>query len=380
MNASKDQHRERVRQGHNKWAHWYRHTINGFVLDYTPGFGRTENSTGKLLTYNPAHMQHMPGGLCTPYNRRLSVWGSWKRHWQTAIIALATAGSALLFDTYCGKECLYSDADDSKPSNQLMVVLKYDIYYLSNIFLRLSSFVVSAFVVLVVTRWYQRRLYYIALIGNLKAFTVLVMGLLEQPERPRGTKGVRGMPSPPEEELYSGPSLEQLQFARQARTTFARYVVAVLEFAILKQRGHMDTEEGFNYMSKEQLVMSREEWDMMVPGARHLTVLNWMTHLMRKCKNAGVLSELDQLTNLIERGRSNSSDMLDPTIYDLPYVSAAHFVTIDSSTPPPPPHISHYQKSISRTGVCKRRDIGSQDDVPRFRYPVGDPGMFASPP
>ena len=51
-----------------------------------------------------------------------------------------------------------------------------DIYYLSNIFLRLScswsrpsSYWRDALV--------PCRLYYIALIGNLKAFTVLVMGL-----------------------------------------------------------------------------------------------------------------------------------------------------------------------------------------------------------
>ena len=111
--------------------------------------------------------------------------------------------------------------------------------------------------------------------------------------------------------------------------------------------------------------MSREEGHDG-PGARHLTVLNWMTHLMQG-KNR-VFPELDQLTNLIERGRSNSSDMLDPTIYDFPCECCAFRNNLFIH--PPPPHISHYQKSISRQAYANVAHC-SQDDVPVSAIQLG---------
>ena len=294
------------------WAQWYRYRINGLVLDYTPGFGRTEDSPGKIITYDPSRMQHMPGGICTPFNRRLSVWGSRSRHWQTILIAIITASTAYVWDYYLNNGNLDDELGNERENEHLLSVLTNSIEAISMVFLRLSSYTISAYVMLGVTRWYQRRLYYIALLGNMKAFVVLVMGLLENPEARKGV---------PEEELHPSCSPRQLKAAHDARCSFARYSVLVLELAMLKQRGHMDSEEGLQFLMKEKLVTSRAEWAMMVSGARHLTILNWMAHLLRRCKNVGILHDLEQLTSLIERARSNSSDMLDPTIYDFPYVS-----------------------------------------------------------
>ena len=83
VNASRDQHRERLR-GHNKWAHWYRHTVNGFALDYTPGL-TYRKLDGQVLTYNPGICSTCQ--ICTVQSATIRV-GPRKRHWQTAIIAL----------------------------------------------------------------------------------------------------------------------------------------------------------------------------------------------------------------------------------------------------------------------------------------------------
>ena len=146
---------------------------------------------------------------------------------------------------------------------------------------------------------------------------------------------------------------------------------------MLKQRGHIDTPLGREFLEKEQLLSPRrrplpsqyppphaqqgghqhhplhvntdppvsssslpssspsssnggvDEWSLMVPGARHLTVLSWLATLFRKCRHAGLLPDgaLPELCHLLERARSNSSDMMDRTIYDLPF-AYTHLVTI----------------------------------------------------
>jgi hypothetical protein len=219
---------------------------------------------------------------------------------------------------------------------------------------------VGGFVTLLVTRWYQRRLYYIALIGNLKALLVIAEGFVAVPHT----------------EISSSSSsfTARAKAASDARRTVARYVVLAFELAMLKQRGHIDTILGREFLEQEQLLLPRsrpipsqyppphhaqhqhqhqhqqhtphhdhvtsssssssgdddvDEWSLMVPGARHLTVLSWLATLFRKCRHAGLLPDgaLPELCHLLERARSNSSDMMDRTIYDLPF-AYTHLVTI----------------------------------------------------
>ena len=96
---------------------------------------------------------------------------------------------------------------------------------------------------LLVTRWYQRRLYYIALIGNLKALLVIAEGFVAVPHT--------------EISSSSSSCTARAKAASDARRTVARYVVLAFELAMLKQRGHIDTILGREFLEQEQLLLPR---------------------------------------------------------------------------------------------------------------------------
>jgi hypothetical protein len=180
---------------------------------------------------------------------------------------------------------------------------------LSTSMIQLTSFIMAAFVTQLVNRWYLRRLYYIALIGNLKAFVIIANGYIAVPMNQEGNNDLEWK-------------------ASNARETLGRYIMLLFEFATLKCRGHMDTNEGREWLV-ERGFLKENEWELMVPGARHLTILSWVATVLRKCAEVGVLNPdcLHELNHLIERARSNSSDMMDRTLYDIPY-AYAHMVTL----------------------------------------------------
>ena len=130
-----------------------------------------------------------------------------------------------------------------------------------------------------------------------------------------------------------------LQAAADARQTIARYTVLVFELAMLKQRGHIDTEIGRRWLSDEgllveetasKLIGQRQHWlhqlRQHVPrGLRsgtswcqgHANLRFWPGfHNISKMPPHGAHSRRStaRIVPSIERARSNSSDMMDRTI------------------------------------------------------------------
>ena len=277
------------------WSHWWQHKVSGVVLDHTPGFGVDDRGKGKLVSYNPEALLKR---FCGPFvctNPGLTVWGNplsnGKIARQTIMVGLICFASALgwpSYDKYTG--VIYTCLDD-----------------FVHFMLSLCTYLIAGFVALCVNQWYKRRLYYIALLGNLKCFIVIMNGILAAPAH----KGWE----------QAGPAHEEMKVdAATARATLSRYAVLVLELAILKQRGHQDSPEGRAWLETEGCVDARKaEWERMVPGTRHLTVLSWMVTVLRQCFDKGLLRELHTLLDLVEKARSNSSDMMDRTLYDMPF-------------------------------------------------------------
>jgi hypothetical protein len=309
--------REESRWGRFKL--WYRYYFQGFVLDATPGFPQVISKNlvpGFITSYDTYRLQYTSLGVFPIFNWELTIWATRQHHIHSFLMAAVAIGIGALWRTN----------DDY----QAVAVL---IQAFAGGLTTLSSFVVSGFVTFVVSRWYQRRLYYIALIGNLKALLVLAEAFIAAP--PTGHEG-----SLHDQEDTRATSQRLLQAAADARRTIARYAVLAFELAMLKQRGHIDTEIGRRWLSDEGLLLEEtaskvdraaptlappaqtarakrpSEWDLMVPGARHLTVLAWISTIFRKCLHMGLLPDgaLPELCHLIERARSNSSDMMDRTI------------------------------------------------------------------
>jgi len=272
----------------DRFRNLYQHRYNGLVLDKTPGL--VEETRGKLLGYDPASLQYRLG-LCPAFNARATIMSSFRYLFSSIAVAVATFLTTIFWE-----------------SGSAYIVAKEVLDSTSALLLQLSSFVIAGFVSLVVTRWYQRRLYYIALIGNLKATLVLAAGFVVAPA--------------------SGSSDAQAT-AAAARATIGRYCRLCMELAWLKGRSTSEAPASRAYLFSKGLLTSDAEWHLMVPGARQLSVLAWLGQVLNQCAHAGCLERtvLVQFCSLIERARSNSSDMMDRTILDIPF-AYAHIVTL----------------------------------------------------
>mmetsp|Transcript_19497 Transcript_19497/g.38624 ORF Transcript_19497/g.38624 Transcript_19497/m.38624 type:complete len:453 (+) Transcript_19497:108-1466(+) len=278
------------------FATWWQCRVNGFVLDKTPGMGAHK---GKLAGYSPASLQYPPFiPMMVVFNKDATVLTALGRHhMQAFVFAVLSLAVALSW----GK------STEWEVSSKIVALMSANIS-------RLTAFVIGGFVSINVTRWYQRRLYYIALIGNLKAFIVLTGSMLDVPIT-----------------MQAGPQRDELALqAQSARRTLGRWCCLAFELAILKCRNQMDTPEARQWLEEKGLLsgLDGNEWDLMVPGARQLTVVSWMGRMLRQCDEKGLLCKhsIEQFMHLLERARSNSSDMMDRTILDIPY-AYSHMVT-----------------------------------------------------
>jgi len=210
-------------------------------------------------------------------------------HWQHHGQGLIMSGIAVLTAMTWQQDSVYAVYDKQ-------------IAQITSSFLKITSYMMGGYVGFIVAKWMARRTRYIALVGELKAFMVIMSGTI------RGT------------------SIEKKRMAAECRRTLVRYSMLTLDLAVLKCRGHMDTDRGKQWMIEEGLIVSEKEWDLMVPGARQHSVINWMATLLTKAVNEELLTPQTQaeLNALFIPMRSNASDMLDPIMLDVPFPYAHH--------------------------------------------------------
>ena len=298
----------------DRWSIWHRHRVFGFVLQEPGGFnagkGGEHQNRPQVLSYDPFQLQYGNPNFIVPTpwsNLSMTIWGAPQHHVYSLVMVCVTLITAIFW----------------QDSIEFEVALKI-VTGASDALNRLTSYIIATFVGLLVTRWYQRRLYYIGLLGNCKALVVLVHGFLAVPHTEAEALG--GRVGGAEQATHDA----RLTAASKARHSIARHIVLCFELAMLKQRGHMDSIVGKKYLEDQGLLIPESpEWSLMVPGARQLTVLSWISATIRKCQALGFLSEgiVTELSALITKARSNSSDMMDRTIYDLPF-AYAHMVTL----------------------------------------------------
>jgi len=169
-----------------------------------------------------------------------------------------------------------------------------------------------------VSMWFQRRLYYIALLGNLKAFMVLAAGVIAPPP-PKLLP-----PDAPNAAAVASRHEEDLKFASFARRSLGRHCALVLELAILKAKGVGDGPEARAWLEETGLLGPGEWAATGVKGQRQLVVISWMASALRQCVARGVLEANASvpLLSLCVDARRNSSDMMDRSLFDV-YVDVA---------------------------------------------------------
>ena len=84
----------------------------------------------------------------------------------------------------------------------------------------------------------------------------------------------------------------QRQLIQHTRERLGRYVLMAMELAVLKPRGHMDTPEGRACLDRLGL-LAPGEWEAMVAGDRHTTVLCWVQMICVSLRRRGLLHETE---------------------------------------------------------------------------------------
>ena len=135
-------------------------------------------------------------------------------------------------------------------------------------FRTVTAFVIGGFALQAVGAWKERRTNYASLCGSIRNLVLQLASLLPIPED--GAKG----------ELA------------ETRRTLGRWTILAYELAVLKARGAMDSPEAQQFLLSKGLLLAGE-WERMVPGDRHTTVLFWVQALFKRCVDQGHTSLLE---------------------------------------------------------------------------------------
>ena len=170
----------------------------------------------------------------------------------------------------------------------------------------LVAFLIGGFVSHVVAVWKERRTNYSGLIGSMRNLLLAISSCVSVSPGPWNAGNGR--------DPAAGEAL-----IRKCRATLGRYILLASELAILKPRGHIDTEHGRAHLQTLAL-LAAGEWEAMVPGDRHTSVLCWVQALCVDLKRRGLLdqTELKIVTEAVGAARAQANDLMSSTSRDLP--------------------------------------------------------------
>lgn len=246
----------------------------------------------KILTFHPEELKH---GLMPLFDHDLTACYSfwvWVKHLTivTYSIVLSVVLAQQSFpDTDMGED----DAPVSACAaglNMNMCTLESTLEESTSEFRFLIAFILAGFVAGSVSVWQTRRKGYGALVGNTKNCLVLANSVI-----PRS-----GDPA-------------------KARQHISRWILLTYELAVLKARGHMDSDDGQDYLESLQLLQPGE-WDCMAGGDRHTTVVFWIQSMLMNYVRQDLIPE-DSAAKVMEavsvlRGCAN--DLMSTLFYDRP--------------------------------------------------------------
>jgi hypothetical protein len=152
-----------------------------------------------------------------------------------------------------------------------------------------TAFVLGGFVLQALGAWRERRTNYASLCGTSRNLLVQLAAAI------------------PREEV-------------QVRAKLGRWVSLALELAVLKARGAMDSEAGRSHLTTNNL-LTDDEWEAMVPGDRHTTVLCWILTTAHELQREGLLSDVGtrSISEAVGAMRGQANDLMSSLNRDLPF-------------------------------------------------------------
>eukprot|EP00439_Symbiodinium_sp_Y106_P012083 s1366_g1.t2 len=158
----------------------------------------------------------------------------------------------------------------------------------------LVAFVLAGFVAMTVGTWHSRRTTYAALCGNVRNLIVQLATFL--------------------------PVDKSNQQLMQERRKLGRWVILAFELALQKARGKMDALETREFLESTKTLLPAE-WNAMVAGDRHTTVIAWIQQKCVALQKDGVLlaQALPKISEDISSLRGKANDLMGCLEQDKPY-------------------------------------------------------------
>jgi len=158
----------------------------------------------------------------------------------------------------------------------------------------LVAFVLAGFVAMTVGTWHSRRTTYAALCGNVRNLIVQLATFL--------------------------PVDKSNQQLMQERRKLGRWVILAFELALQKARGKMDALETREFLESTKTLLPAE-WNAMVAGDRHTTVIAWIQQKCVALQKDGVLlaQALPKISEDISSLGGKANDLMGCLEQDKPY-------------------------------------------------------------
>ena len=240
--------------------------------------------TERLVTYAPSKVpfleQTLPGGSIGAFT---DVW-----IWAISLACSAAAVAIMLL----------TPRESSKDVSDILEAIQQTSQAMST----LVAFLVGRFVHLVVTAWMARRASYSSMCNGMRNLLLVLSSCVSVSD----TGGIE-LPASHREAV------------RRSRTLLGRYVLLASELAVLKPRGHLDSDRGRAHLEALELLRAGE-WEAMVKGDRHTSVLGWIHAGCVDLHRRGLLetAHLEPICGAVVAARTLSNDLMSSSRRDLP--------------------------------------------------------------
>ena len=256
----------------------------------------------KLLSYNPNQMWTFWGVL---FNKQLtSFHGQMQYHVTWAfVIPISFVLLLLIIDDF-------KPIVDGKPqSARKWAILFEDMMdQASGDFRGLIGYVLGGFVARAFTMWYLRRKNYAAFCGTCRNLILQVAAAVPMSSRAQG----------------QGEQQPDATTLTKTRSTLGRWAILAHELGSLKGRGAIDSEDAKVFLLDAGLLVEGE-WETMVDGDRHTTVLWWILLACQRLNRAGVVAhhQMSLCAEAVGAMRAKANDLMSSLDRDIPYPYAS---------------------------------------------------------
>ena len=283
-----------------KWLAWFNNLrTKELKMGAAEGF-YGKPGTPKLLSYNPNHMWCF---WAIVFNKKLTAFHD---HMQSHLIWSLYIPIAAVLTLWAFDGFKPIDEGVAKPGRRWAILVESVMMERSGAFRGLIGYVLGGFVARAFTMWFMRRKNYAAFCGTCRNLimtmaAVVPVGAVDVSRRGSTTAG----PS-----SSAGVDPFDAVAIAELRRRLGRWAVLAHELGTLKARGEVDSDDGRIWLLKSGL-LEEGEWEVMVNGDRHTTVLFWITMACRRLSAAGVMGapEMSLCVETVGAMRAKANDL-----------------------------------------------------------------------